>query len=357
GFRSAGCAHEPPRLPQSGRDSPRVVRARLIVHGADAMFYLLHGNDEFTCREHLKKLRRQGDFAYNQDHYVGGEVTLPTLTATCNTFPFLSEQRLVILDGLPKRRRGEDASSSDSSTSAENRDTPTAGSKGRKGKKAGGESRAAFEKGLAEVVPGLPDSTVLIVLVYKELPASSPMLKAAQTYGQAIQSTLPKGAALESWIKKRAQGMGVKISGEAVTLLADFIGNQLRLLANELEKLATYVGAGRTIEAGHVHLLSAEVQVGRVFDLTDALAQRNRTLALNLLHDLLADGQHPLALLPTITSQVRNLLLVKEMAASGLRAAQIAAAIGSPPFVVEKALRNVGKFSSAQLENTYRRLL
>ncbi|HEY1351946.1 MAG TPA: DNA polymerase III subunit delta [Ktedonobacteraceae bacterium] len=321
------------------------------------MFYLLHGNDEFTCREHLRKLRQQGDFAYNQDRYVGGEVSLTTLTATCNTFPFLSEQRLVILEGLPKKRRGEDTQ--DSSAGTGEAEAAPAGGRGRKkkGGKAGGESRAGFEKGLAEAVAGLPDSTVLIVLVDEELPASSLLLKAAQTHGQVVFSNLPKGAALESWIKKRVQGMGVKISAEAVTLLADFIGNQLRLLANELEKLATYVGAGKMIEADHVRLLSAEVQAARVFDLTDALAQRNRTRALNLLHDLLADGQHPLALLPLITSQVRNLLLVKELAASGLRAAQIAAAIGAPPFVVEKALRNVGKFSNTQLEKTYRRLL
>src|SRR5438552_18906352 len=72
------------------------------------MFYLLHGNDEFTCREYLKTLSQQGNFAYNQDTYSGGEVDLMTITATCNTFPFLSDQRLVILEGLPKRRRGED---------------------------------------------------------------------------------------------------------------------------------------------------------------------------------------------------------------------------------------------------------
>lgn len=318
------------------------------------MLYLLHGNDEFTCREHLKKLRQQGDFAYNQDRYIGGEVALSTLTATCNTLPFLSEQRLVILEGLPKKRRGED-----SSASPEDAEAPAAGGKGRKkkGGRASSESRAGFEKGLAEAMAGLPDSTVLIVLVDEELSASSPLLKAAQAHGQVVLCTLPKGAALEHWIKRRVQSMGVKVSAEAVTLLADFIGNQLRLLANELEKLATYVGAGGVIEADHVRLLSAEVQAARIFDLTDALAQRNHTQALNLLHDLLADGQHPLALLPTITSQVRNLLLVKEMAASGLRAAQIAAAIGSPPFVVEKALRNVGKFSNTQLEKTYHRLL
>lgn len=318
------------------------------------MFYLLHGNDEFTCREHLKQLRQQGDFAYNQDRYTGGEVSLATLTTTCNTFPFLSEQRLVILDGLPKKKRGEDASTSPAPAEA-------AGSnpKGRKkkGSKGGSETRAGFEKGLAEAIPGLPDSTVLIVLVDEELSASSPLLKAAEAHGKVLLSTQPKGAALENWIKKRAQSRGVKISGEAVTMLADFIGNQLRMLANELDKLATYVGEGQTIEANHVRLLSAQVQDAVIFDLTDALAQRNRIKALNLLHELLADGQHPLALLPLITSQVRNLLLVKELAASGLRTPQIAAALGSPPFVVDKALRNIGKFTTAQLESTYHQLL
>lgn len=320
---------------------------------SNTMFYLLHGNDEFTCREHLKKLRQQGDFAYNQDQYVGGEVSLATIVATCNTFPFLSEQRLVLLNGLPKRRRGEDTAATQSA------ETPAAEVKGRKKKSSKGntESRAGFEKGLAEAIAGMPATTVLIIVVDEELTASSPLLKAAQEHGKVIQSTLPKGAALESWIKKRVAGMEVKISGAAVSLLTDFIGNQLRLLANELDKLATYVGAGGTIEVDHVRLLSAQVQEARIFDLTDALAQRNRTQALNLLHELLADGQHPLALLPTITSQVRSLLLVKELAAGGLRAAQIASALGSPPFVVEKALRNIGKFSTAQLENTYRRLL
>lgn len=314
------------------------------------MFYLLHGNDEFTCREHLKQLRLQGDFAFNQDRYTGGEVSLATITATCSTFPFLSEQRLVILDGLPKKRPGKDTPAP-----TEGAETSAKGRK-KKGSKSG-ESRADFEKGLAEAIPGMPDSTVLIVLVDEELAASSPLLKVAGTHGKVLQSTVPKGAALESWIKKRAQGCGVKISGEAATMLADFIGSQLRLLANELDKLATYVGAGQTIEVSHVRLLSAQVQEARIFDLTDALAQRNRTLALNLLHDLLADGMHPLAMLPTITSQVRNLLLVKELASSGLRAPQIASALGSAPFLVEKALRNIGKFSTPQLEQTYHQLL
>lgn len=321
------------------------------------MFYLLHGNDEFTCREQLKKLRQQGNFEYNQDTFTGGEVDLATITATCNTFPFLADQRLVVLEGLPKRRRNEDISSPDAGETKEPSEKGSKSKKGRKGSKSRAESRAGFERGLAEYVPRLPETTVLIVLVDEELTSSSSLLKAAQEHGKVIQCTLPKGAALETWISKRAASLGVKITSEAAAMLANYIGNQLRLLANELDKLATYIGPGATISVEDVRQLSAEVQEARVFDLTDALAQRNRKQALDLLHELLADGEPPLKLISTITSQVRSLLLVKELAGDGLRVSQIVSATGMAPFVAEKALRQIGRFSPAQLEGAYRQLL
>ncbi len=322
------------------------------------MFYLLHGNDEFTCREQLKKLRQQGNFEYNQDTYTGGEVDLATITATCNTFPFLADQRLVVLEGLPKRRRNnEDPSSSEANETKETPEKSSRSKKGKKGSKSRSESRPGFEKGLAEYVPQLPETTVLILLADEELTSSSPLLKTAEEQGKVIQCTLPKGAALETWIIKRAASLGVKITSEAAAMLANYIGNQLRLLANELDKLATYVGPGATITVEDVRQLSAQVQEARVFDLTDALAQRNRKQALDLLHELLADGEPPLKLISTITSQVRSLLLVKELAGDGLRLSQIVSATGMAPFVAEKALRQIGKFSSSQLEGVYHQLL
>src|SRR6266849_6019371 len=321
------------------------------------MFYLLHGNDEFTCREHLKKLRNLEDYGYNSDTYSGSETPLAKLIATCDTFPFLTDARLVVLEGLPKKRKGEDASA-ELAESKEARDAPA--DKPKKGKKSGknqAETRGGFEKGLAEYLARLPATTTLIALMDDEMPASSPLLKAAQEHGKVIQCTLPKGAALESWINKRAQAISVKITPEATSLLANFTGNQLRMLANELDKLATYVGEHAIITVEDVRLLSAQAQEARIFDLTDALAQRNRKQALDLLHDLLADGEPPLKLISTITSQVRSLLLVKELADNGLRTSQIVSATGIAPFVAEKALRQIGRFSTSQLERAYRQLL
>jgi len=319
------------------------------------MFYLLHGNDEFTCREQLKKLRKQGDYGFNSDTYSGSETPLATLIATCDTFPFLTDARLVVLEGLPRRRKGEDASTAEHKEAKDTQaDKPK---KGKKSNKGSTETRSGFEKGLAEYLARLPATTTLIALIDDELPASNVLLKAAQEHGKVIQCTLPKGAALESWIHKRAQSRGVKITSDATSLLANFTGNQLRMLANEIDKLATYVGDRAVIDVPDVHLLSAQAQEARIFDLTDALAQRNRQQALDLLHDLLADGEPPLKLISTITSQVRSLLLVKELANDGLRIQQIVAATGMAPFVAEKALRQVGKFQIAQLEGAYRQLL
>ncbi len=323
------------------------------------MFYLFHGDDEFTCREQVKKLRQAGNFEYNQDTYNGADVDLATITTTTDTMPFLTEQRLVLVEGLPKRKRGESTATTEAKPTAEAETTTAKGGKGKKGKKskATALSRAGFEKALAEHVPAMPDTTVLVLLVDEVIDAANPLVKAAEKHGKVFQYTLPKGAALESWISKRAKNSGAKISQEATTLLANFVGNHLRLLSNEIDKLAAYVGKDKTINADDVRKLTAQVQEARVFDLTDALAQRNRKQALNILHDLLSDGEPPIKLIYTITTQVRSLLLVKELSQRGMRSAAIASTIGMAPFMAEKALRQVGNFTMPQLEAAYRQLL
>jgi len=321
------------------------------------MFYLFHGDDEFTSREQVKKLRESGKFEYNQDTYSGSDTDLTTITTTTDTMPFLTEQRLVLVEGLPKRKRGE-ATEAATNPVAETESTAK-GVKGKKGKKSKATvlTRAGFEKALAEHVPSMPDSTVLVLLVDEVIDAANPLVKVAEKHGKVVQCTLPKGAALENWISKRAKSNGVEISSEARSLLANCVGNHLRLLSNEIDKLASYVGGGKTINADDVRKLSAQVQEARIFDLTDALAQRNRKKALNILHDLLADGEPPIKLISTIIFQVRTLLLTKELAQKGMRSPQIASTIGIAPFMADKALRQVGNFSVPQLENAYRQLL
>src|SRR5690348_1023502 len=173
------------------------------------MFYLLHGDDEFGSRELLKKLRQQGDFQYNQDTYSGAEVDLNTLIITSNTMPFLSEQRLVVLEGLPKRKRGEAAESAADGGATTEATTKGKGKRGKKGSKNAALSRAGFEKALAEHISTMAETTVFILIVDEVLDAANPLMKAAEKHGKIIQSTVPKGNALEAWITRRAKGNNV----------------------------------------------------------------------------------------------------------------------------------------------------
>lgn len=334
------------------------------------MFYLFHGPDEFSMREELARLRRDGAFEFNEDFYSGAETDLGTIITTASTLPFLAERRLVVVDGLPRRRRatkGADGSDeSDSAAQANDQGVEDGApaseaprkpaSRAKKARPSGPDPRA-FAQGLADYVPHLAATTVLVVLADEQLEATNPLMAAAERHGQARLFTAPRGAQLEAWIGRRAQALGARLDPEAARLLATYVGTDLRLLAGEVQKLATYVGSGSQIGPAEVRLLTPATQQARVFDLTDALARRDRSRALALLHELLDAGESPLGIVALTAHQTRALIQVKALAERGMRSFQIAQTSGIAPFVVEKSLPLTRQFTMAQLENAHHALL
>jgi DNA polymerase-3 subunit delta len=325
------------------------------------MFLLFHGPDDFSAREELAGVRERHDFGASQDTLSGAEVSLATLRSIADTMPFLSEYRLVVLDGLPKRRRKSEqdgaATSNDSAPSSEQPEpSPAKLARGKKPKSAVNDPRS-FAQGLADYVVDIPPTTVLVVLSDEKLESDSPLVLAAKRHGKERVFAPPQGAGLEQWAETRARGQGVRISREATRLLVSETGDNLRLLAQEIDKLATYVGREGVIGEAEIRLLTPSTHVSRVFDLTDALSRRDRKRALALLHELLAAGESPLGIVAMTAFQTRALLQVKSLAERGMRAPQIAQAAGLAPFVVDKSLPLARQFSFAQLEGAHRTLL
>lgn len=322
------------------------------------MFLLLYGDDEFSAREELARLRASGGFDFNQDTFTGDDADLAQIRTICDTMPFLSERRLVVLLGLPKPKRGaDDEDSPDGNATAEPADKPAkSAGKGKKGKAAGPSPRA-FIQALADYAPHVPATTTLIVVAGK-LDSSSPLVKAAQQHGQARVFMPPKGAQLEEWITRRAQAGGARITPEAVRLLIDSLGAEnLRLLDSEIEKLCISVGREGRIGIEQAQALTPQTSQASVFDLTDALARRDHRRALALLHEQLANGAAPQMIIGLIAAQTRRLIQVKAMAERGMRGGQIADAIGLAPFVADKTIALARQFSFAQLEAAHRALL
>lgn len=330
-----------------------------------AMFLVYYGTDEYSAREELDRLRATGGFDINQDVFTGDEADLGRIRVICDTLPFLSERRLVVVFGLPKQKRAagkvsdeddgegatdDDASADDASDEAE--ENAATNGKSKQGKK---PDARAFVKALLEYAPKIPETATLVVVAMQDLQERKPsatltaLVQGAQKYGSAKQFTTPTGAQLERWVAQRAKAVDATITPEAARLLIEAVGDNPRALAGEIEKLRVYVGKGASIDAAAVQALTPDLRQSRSFDLTDALARRQHARALALLHEFLADGQAPLYILGMVASQTRSLIQVKALSERGLRAGEIAETAGMAPFVVEKSLQLARQFTFAQL--------
>lgn len=302
------------------------------------MFYVLHGEDEFSRSETLAEMKaKMGDPAMadlNTTILDGSKVTLSELMHVCDAMPFLADRRLVIVEGLLTRLG------------------------------AGEKEQSAWKKeyleGLTAYLKRLPETTRLVFVEGKPIHPNHLVLKMAladKGQGYAREFRLPTSGKLRQWIAERVERKGGEIEASAAEELAAFVGSDLRLLDQELDKLVAYVDKARPITKADVHLLVSYVQEANVFEMVDALGQRDGEQAIKLLHRLLESGEHPLSLLGMIIRQFRIMIQVKDLAERGVPSQKIGAQLGLHTFVAEKGLRQSRNFSMEQLETIYRKML
>jgi DNA polymerase-3 subunit delta len=303
------------------------------------MFYLFHGEDEFSRSETLadfkKKMGDPGLAELNTTVFDGSKVTLDELQHVCDSIPFMAARRLVIVEGLLTRLepKGKD------------------------------EKRSAWQKeyleGLTRYLPHLPETSRLVFVENKSISKNHPVhrLALAEEGGHVREFEPPQGRQLNRWIEERVRKKGGQIEAVAIETLAAFVGNDLRLLDQEIEKLIAYANWARPISEDDVRLLVSSVQEANIFEMVDALGQRDGQRAAKLLHQLLDAGEHPLALLGMIVRQFRILIQVKELTERGLSQQEMATRLRLHHFVVKKTMRQAMNFSMDQLEAIYGRLL
>jgi DNA polymerase-3 subunit delta len=260
------------------------------------------------------------------------------LRGLCDSLPFLTEQRLVIVRGLLARLTGK----------SDNEETESG-------------SSADFIDGLIEYFGIFPDSTALILAETKSINEKSRLLKAAsQVKGaQILKLDVPKGAELTRWISKRAKAGEGEFTPAAAEALALAAGDEPRLLAGEIDKLLAYVNWARPVEPADVEKLTPAAGEAVIWDLVDALGARNAQLALNRFHTLLAmPSQDQFAIFNMIVRQFRFLLQTKELIEKGGNVTSVMQTLEiKSNFSAEKYVKQSRNFSLKQLEAIYHQLL
>jgi DNA polymerase-3 subunit delta len=116
-------------------------------------------------------------------------------------------------------------------------------------------------------------------------------------------------------IRTRARERQLKFTGDALELFTLFTGGDSRQIDNELEKLDLFLGPRRReVTPADVRLLVPVSRQGVIFELGNAIAQRDLCHCIALLDQLLHQGESPIGiLLVAIVPTVRNLLFVKDL--------------------------------------------
>jgi DNA polymerase-3 subunit delta len=301
-------------------------------------FYVFHGTDEFTRAETLASFKERLGPADTVDLNTtlldGRKLTLAELRHACDAIPFLAEKRLVVVEGLLTRL-----------TSRKDRELSA--------------TQQEHLDALADYLPQLPETTRLVLVEEKPLPANHPIVKLAkeEERGYVKQFDPPEAKALPHWIEERARKRGGEIEPRAAHQLAAVVGADLRLLDQEITKLVTFTNAERAITPTDVETLVPYSQAAVVFDLVDALGQRDGRTAAQTLHRLLDAGEHPLGLLAMIVRQFRLLIQVKELKAEGATPQDVAKTLKLHPFPASKLHNQATYFTPTQLEAVHRHLL
>jgi DNA polymerase III subunit delta len=301
------------------------------------MLYILHGQDDYSVTRELAVIKQAcGDVSLLVTNTVtldGGQTTPTELRVACETVPFLSDKRLVVVNGLFERF------------------TPTK------------QSRAAIKKAdpanqepFAAVLNGVPPFTV-VVLIEDDLKESNPLFKLIAKNANVKSFPFLKGESLRQWVANRIREDGGTASPAAVSLLTRLIGGNLWIMSSEITKLLTYADNNR-IEEKDVKAVVSYVQEFSVFNMIDAIIDNNLQKAEIVLAQLLNAGESPSGLLALLSRQMRLIVRARDLKAQKLSDGEIRSRLGiTQDFVIRKTLEQASCYTSARIRQVYQQLL
>lgn len=262
--------------------------------------YFFFGEDDYQAEEFV------GDLARVLAASVGGEFHLTRMDLdeakwrdiidTARTAPFLFEPWRALVVRVPERKAGSDKK---------------AGADGEEGR---GTKylTAADQKILKEYFADPPPRTVIVVIRAGRVRRDDAMARFFQSLPKtAISVTemkrLPEYRLMQR-ADEKARSLGKTLTERAKSRLIDLLGQDLRLVMNEVAKLAVFVGDKKGIEESDVDLATAGQRSFQAYELDDALGAADFAKGAAILNDLFAEGERPEIILGRLAGFLRNVL-------------------------------------------------
>lgn len=276
--------------------------------------YLLTGEEVYLRMQYRKKLKdalvEEGD-TMNVSVFSGKGIDPREIIDLAETMPFFAEHRVILIDdsGFVKNACPE----------------------------------------LADYVAQIPESTC-IILNEAEVDKRGKLYKAIKSKGRVVEFERQDERTLMRWILTTLKKEGKNITEDTMKAFLGRTGADMENISRELEKLLCYTLGRETITTEDVEMICTEQTENRIFEMIQAITEKNRRKAMDLYADLLAMKEPPMRILFLITRQFQQLMLIKQMSAQGLDRSEIAKKAAVPPFALGKYQAQCRRFSLKELK-------
>lgn len=295
----------------------------LIKKGTVKPVYLFYGEEDFL-QEHLLEqilhVLQQKGREFMLEKIDGMEIDLGQVVQLSRQGTLFSEGRLLFIYNSPLF--------------------------GTKGEKKKGKS-SVEEEGEGMLLSLLEEEPSDLVLIFSVSQADKrkKLVKSLEKAGCLVEFPLLRGKALFSWIRNELKAEKKEIEEEALFELVERSGENLRLLKNELEKIATYLPPDEAvITLETIRRMVPQSSQGNIFKLVEALGRKDMEGAWYHLHKMLQQGEPPLIVLAMIARQFRLLYRALEITESGGTQRELASALNVPGFAARELVTQLRGF-------------
>jgi DNA polymerase-3 subunit delta len=209
------------------------------------------------------------------------------------------------------------------------------------------ESLAAY---LTDASPG----AVLAMLAH-EAPKSGGLADLVAKHGKVLTFDVPRPRSPSAWVAGEFKRLGVDVDADAARALVEIVGDDVLMLASEIEKIATWSG-GQAVGIREVEAMAVPAREVEAWAVTDAWGTRDLSAAMAACEASL-EQREPFSIAVSLASHVGRVRTAQLLAEEGLGTREIAKRLGlRSEFPARKAVAHSENYSREELDAAIVRL-
>ena len=290
-----------------------------------APIYLFHGAEDFMIDEGIQlivdKTLDEGSKGFNLDVVYGSKVDAKDVIGHASSFPMMGKKRVVVVKEFEKLA-GTDT-----------------------------------EKEIVAAYINKPLDSTILVLVSLEPDFRRKPFTDLKKRAELVECKPLYDNHVPAWIADRIRLQGREASAEACRLIQVYVGNSLRSLQNELDKLYVFMGDRKKIALEDIAAVVGATKGFTIFELQNAIGRKDPKEAIKILERMLEAGQSPQMIIVMLTRFLTQLWKLTDMRSRRLPDAEIAREIGVSPYFVKQIIEFRSNFDVQQIEENFKSLL